>query len=293
MKRKHGFTLIELLVVIAIIALLLSMTMPSLMGAKERAKGVFCRSNLRQMCIAASTYSMDNNGFYPSSYYNQTISVSLAQADYSSMVVQPEVPDQTETIAYNYCWDFTTITTRRQTLTMPGLLWQGDTIEKIQQCPAYKGADNWTGNTYTGYNYNTSYIGHGQNESVAPSYSGTVIKAASGQIIVLPARASHVKNPGATALFGDGQYAGGANKMMRSPLVWAGDMDWNVRLGGTQGYRHSGQTNIGWVDGHVTAQSEIYTDTHPKYKAQLDAYNRDNNIRIGFISPDNSLYDLK
>jgi prepilin-type N-terminal cleavage/methylation domain-containing protein/prepilin-type processing-associated H-X9-DG protein len=60
--RRKGFTLIELLVVIAIIALLLAIIVPSLRKAKEMAKSVTCRSNLRQMSIAFSIYAQENDG---------------------------------------------------------------------------------------------------------------------------------------------------------------------------------------------------------------------------------------
>lgn len=63
--RSKAFTLIELLVVVAIIALLISILLPSLQGAKERAKSVACASNLRQMGIAMETYLEDNLGYYP------------------------------------------------------------------------------------------------------------------------------------------------------------------------------------------------------------------------------------
>jgi prepilin-type N-terminal cleavage/methylation domain-containing protein/prepilin-type processing-associated H-X9-DG protein len=60
MRKTKAFTLIELLVVIAIIALLLSIVMPSLKKAKERAREVICRSNLREVGLAILLY-LDNN----------------------------------------------------------------------------------------------------------------------------------------------------------------------------------------------------------------------------------------
>ncbi len=60
--RKKAFTLIELLVVIAIIALLLSILMPSLQMAKDKAKEVICRSNLKQWGLCAALYAEDNDG---------------------------------------------------------------------------------------------------------------------------------------------------------------------------------------------------------------------------------------
>ena len=61
-KFKRGFTLIELLVVIAIIALLLSIIVPSLRLAKEKAKSVMCCSQQRQVFLALNLYATDNNG---------------------------------------------------------------------------------------------------------------------------------------------------------------------------------------------------------------------------------------
>ncbi|MBM4104386.1 MAG: prepilin-type N-terminal cleavage/methylation domain-containing protein, partial [Planctomycetes bacterium] len=70
MKTKKGFTLIELLVVIAIIALLLSILIPSLNRAKDAAKNLICKSNLKSLGAASLAYLGDNQGKFTSSFAN-------------------------------------------------------------------------------------------------------------------------------------------------------------------------------------------------------------------------------
>ena len=52
MRYRKAFSMIELLVVIAIISLLLSIIIPSLGLAKEKAMNIACQNNLRQYTLA-------------------------------------------------------------------------------------------------------------------------------------------------------------------------------------------------------------------------------------------------
>ncbi|MHC4907409.1 MAG: type II secretion system protein [Planctomycetota bacterium] len=70
-NKSRAFTLIELLVVISIIALLLSVIVPSLNRAKDAAKKVICRSNLKNISYAAFLWSDDNDGWMPPALWDR------------------------------------------------------------------------------------------------------------------------------------------------------------------------------------------------------------------------------
>jgi len=247
--RRKAFSLVELLVVMAVLAVLISIMLPSLQTARGQARSMLCLTKLRELGTAAFMYAGNNNEYYPLAY-----DMKFSGSTFTSCV-----------------WDFTTVKdwhTLEVTVT-PGLLWEGDTIAEVQQCPAYDGEDNWLGDPYTGYNYNTSYIGHGTGEAIAT-----------------PAKTSDVQRPADCALFGDGEYAGGANKFMRAP--WPNDADAGFigRAAGTQGYRHLGSTNVAWCDGSSRAVRACYKETDVMEVGNIAE-------GTGFLSASNSAYDLR
>jgi prepilin-type N-terminal cleavage/methylation domain-containing protein/prepilin-type processing-associated H-X9-DG protein len=235
--KKAAFTLVELLIVIGIIAVLLAILLPALATAREQAKTVQCLSNLRQLGVMAQIYLDENQNTYPIAEWKLT------------------------------AWDFSTVNGQ----IVPGILWNGRTNAKIQQCPSFDGKSDSPGDPYTGYNYNISFIGHGQNENT-----------------VAPVKASSIHHAYHTALFGDGQYASGADKFMRAPVlespVTIGDsVDSQIRDAGTQGYRHRSKTNVCYCDGHAASVGDCYPNTGPQISTAAAG--------CGFLSPDNSAYD--
>jgi prepilin-type processing-associated H-X9-DG protein/prepilin-type N-terminal cleavage/methylation domain-containing protein len=232
---RKAFSLVELLVVIGIIAVLIGLLLPALASARAAAMTTACLSNLRQIGTLFQIYAADNEQSYPPAYWT-----------FGSTTVS---------------WDFTTSTPPGHV--GPGFIWQYSLSgDAVQQCPSYEGKSNSPGDPYTGYNYNTSGIGHGYNETTQA-----------------PLRIGQVSAPVTCALCGDGQYVSGADKYMRSPLPMMGDTFYS-RSAGTQGYRHQNRTNVVYCDGHAETVSFISTTGENGATAP----------GTGYLSADNSAY---
>ena len=101
-RISTGFTLIELLVVIAIIAILASILFPVFAQAREKARGISCLSNLKQLGTAYRMYMQDYDEMVVPDYEY----VNGAQNGYTQILWYPDIMNAyTKSAAVYICPD--------------------------------------------------------------------------------------------------------------------------------------------------------------------------------------------
>jgi prepilin-type processing-associated H-X9-DG protein len=246
--HTRAFTLVEMMVVVGAVALLLALLMPALASVNAGSRSTKCQANLRQMAIAAQNYAAIFDS-YPIAIRYETGNGPPKQIS----------------------WDW--VMSGMQVLA-PGALWlHTDHPNEVMQCPDYHGKSNH-GEEFTGYNYNTSYIGD-EYQYGQPPRKGV--------------RPHACRRGDRCAMFADAGWKNQSNRYMRAPSreQEGPAFQWNAIYSGAQAFRHQHACNIAFVDAHIGSSDR----KHPGKSATPELLTHMGYASNGFLSEDDSAYD--
>jgi len=270
-KRK-AFSLIELLVVISVIGLLMAVMLPALAAARAGARGVVCKSNLRQLCLANDGYTLENDGYYV-----------------------PAAPDIMAENGGKYRWHGIRESPDEPFDPAKGPLAAYLSDGKTKECPEkvdfVKGQD-WNTNFEQGcggYGYNHIYLGS-RNWQCRQFKTLQEMQQAGWETT----RTTEVRRPGQTLMFADTAMSNREDYLIEYSFaeppfaVCNGQMITGVYMSPSIHFRHDSRANICWADGHIDVcrMADFKKD---------NVYSVDSaSMKLGWFEPiDNSPFDLE
>jgi len=270
--NKKGFSLVELLVSVSVISLLMAILIPVLATARSQACGAICQSNLRQLFLAGTGYSIENDGYYV-----------------------PAAPDIFSENGGKHRWHGVRNSAdepfepRRGPLV--GYLADG----KVKECP--EGADFAKGGSWDenfeqgcgGYGYNRIYIGSRDWEE--RQFTTIEQMEMAGWETT---RATEVGKPSETLMFADTAMCVENTNLIEYSFaeppfyVYGGRPITSFYLSPSIHFRHRECAKVEWADGHSDSRQMAELDGTNVY--DVDSAE----LKLGWFEPiDNTLFDLK
>ncbi len=266
-KNTKAFSLIELLVVIATIAMLMSILMPALAGARAQGIAAVCKSNLRQLVIANIGYSNENDGF-----------------------CVPAASDMWDGAGGYHRWHGVRDNQNEPFDPLKGPLAEYLSDGKVKECPGmarFVKGQTWEESFEKGcggYGYNMTYLGSSLWQA------GLDFEETYRQTTRMPT----ISKPDRTLMFADcamsleeGSYI--EYSFAEPPyFLIDGKLFTDMYSSPSIHFRHRKQANIGWSDGHTSSKGMAELSGENVYNV-LSA-----KMRLGWFEPvDNSFFDLK